>query len=88
MITDSWYTAGNDKMVKLMLNNSVVTYMYLLNYTIQGLNLPDWIGVPHDTEYLLASGAPFMDPRFYPTALKLDQAKWTDSDRNMSQLIM
>lgn len=44
MITDSWYTAGNDKMVKLMLNNSVPTYMYLLNYTLQGLNLPDWLG--------------------------------------------
>ena len=44
MITDSWYTAGNDKMVKLMLNNSVTTYMYLLNYTIQGLNLPQWLG--------------------------------------------
>jgi len=31
-------------MVKLMLKNNVLTYMYVLNYTIQGLNLPDWIG--------------------------------------------
>lgn len=44
MITDSWYTSPNDKMVKLMLKNNVVTYMYMLNYTIQGLNLPSWIG--------------------------------------------
>ncbi|OTF72032.1 neuroligin-4, Y-linked-like protein [Euroglyphus maynei] len=88
MITDSWYTGPNDKMVKLMLKNNVVTYMYMLNYTIQGLNLPSWIGVPHDTEYLLASGAPFMDPRFYPKALKLDLAQWTEQDRNISQLLM
>jgi hypothetical protein len=45
MITDSWFTAGNDKMVKLMLENDVRTYMYVLNYTIQGLNLPEWIGM-------------------------------------------
>lgn len=88
MLTDSWFTSPNDKMVKLMLKNNVKTYMYVLNYTIQGLNLPDWMGVPHDTEYLLASGAPFMDPRFYPTALMLDKATWTEADRNMSQLLM
>lgn len=80
--------------------------MYLLNFTLEGLNLPDWLGmfclpckfvklkslfqtgVPHDTEFLLAAGAPFMDPRFFPNALKLNLAQWTDSDRNMSQLIM
>lgn len=71
-----------------MVNNSVTTYMYMLNYTIQGLGLPTWLGVPHDTEYLLASGAPFMDPRFYPKAYKLEMAQWTESDRNMSQLMM
>ncbi|XP_054158093.1 neuroligin-2-like [Oppia nitens] len=88
MLTDSWFTAANDKMVKLMLQNNVRTYMYVLNYTIEGLNLPDWIGVPHDTEYLLATGAPFMDSRFHPSSLQLDQAVWTEADRNMSQLIM
>ena len=45
-------------------------------------------GVPHDTEYLLATGAPFMDPRFFPSALELEKAEWTEADRNMSQLIM
>lgn len=29
-----------------------------------------------------------MDPRFYPRANRLDLARWTESDRNMSQLIM
>ncbi|CAG2111725.1 unnamed protein product, partial [Medioppia subpectinata] len=88
MLTDAYFTAGNDKMVKLMLKNNVRTYMYALNYTIEGLNLPHWMGVPHDTEYLLASGAPFMDPRFFPAALNLNLADWTEADRNMSQLIM
>lgn len=44
MLSDSWFTAGNDKMVKLLLKKNVRTYMYALNYTMQGLNLPDWIG--------------------------------------------
>jgi hypothetical protein len=29
-----------------------------------------------------------MDPRFFPSALQLNQADWTEADRNMSQLIM
>lgn len=29
-----------------------------------------------------------MDPRFYPKALKLDLAQWTEQDRNISQLFM
>jgi len=45
-------------------------------------------GVPHDSEFLLASGAPFMEARFYPSAFKLDRARWTESDRNISQLFM
>ena len=44
MLTDAWFTSGNDKMVKLLLKNDVRTYMYVLNYTIEGLNLPEWIG--------------------------------------------
>ncbi|RWS27463.1 neuroligin-4: Y-linked-like protein [Leptotrombidium deliense] len=88
MYTDSWYTAGNDKMVRLMLKNRIKTYMYVLNYTLEGLQNPDWIGVSHDTEYLLASGAPFMDKLFYPSYLKLQDVVWTESDRNMSQFFM
>ncbi|RWS11327.1 neuroligin-4: Y-linked-like protein, partial [Dinothrombium tinctorium] len=88
MYTDSWYVAGNDKMVKLMLKNKVKTYMYVLNYTIEGLQNPDWIGVSHNTEYLLSSGAPFMDKSFYPPYLNLADKRWTESDRNMSQFFM
>jgi hypothetical protein len=40
-------------MVKLMLENNVRTYMYVLNYTIQGLNLPEWIGMYWATNKLL-----------------------------------
>ena len=44
MLSDSWYVAGTDKMVKLLLKNNVKTYMYVLNYTIEGLNWPEWRG--------------------------------------------
>lgn len=44
MLSDSWYVAGTDKMVKLLLKNNVRTYMYVLNYTIEGLNWPEWRG--------------------------------------------
>ena len=80
--------AGVDKALKSMLDINVKSYMYVLNYTLQGLNLPKWYGVPHNTEYLLASGAPFMDHRFYPSELKLEYAQWTESDRNMSLFFM
>lgn len=44
MYTDSWYVGGVDKMVKLMLKNQIKTYMYVLNYTIEGLTIPKWMG--------------------------------------------
>lgn len=80
--------AGVDKALKNLLDVNVKSYMYVLNYTLQGLNLPKWYGVPHNTEYLLASGAPFMDHRFYPSQLKLEYAQWTEADRNMSLFFM
>ncbi|XP_053208210.1 neuroligin-4, Y-linked-like isoform X2 [Panonychus citri] len=88
MYTDSWYVGGVDKMVKLMLKNQIKTYMYVLNYTIEGLTIPKWMGVPHDSEYFLISGAPFMDDRFYPKMYNLEQAKWKEEDRNMSVFFM
>ncbi|XP_022255482.1 cholinesterase-like [Limulus polyphemus] len=90
LLSDSYFVAPNDKMLKLMLKNDVKTYMYVLNYTIEGLAelRPEWFGVPHDTEYFLSTGAPFMDPKFYPKNLKLSQAKWTESDREMSQFLL
>lgn len=44
--------------------------------------------VPHDTEYYFITGAPFMDPKIYPTGLYLQDAKWTESDRNLSMFFM
>ncbi|XP_022241664.1 cholinesterase-like isoform X1 [Limulus polyphemus] len=90
LLSDSFFVAPNDKMLKLMLQKGVETYMYVLNYTFEGLEelRPEWIGVPHDTEYLLITGAPFMDYNFYPSSLKLSEAKWTQADRNMSRFFM
>ncbi|KAI1289762.1 Neuroligin-4, X-linked [Halotydeus destructor] len=88
MLSDSWYVAGVDKMVKLLLKNNVKTYMYVLNYTIEGLPWPEWRGVPHDAEYFLTSGAPFMDSKFFPGILNLKEARWSEADRNMSQFFM
>lgn len=50
LYSDSWYVAGVDKATKILVDSPVKTYMYVLNYTLQGLNLPKWYGVPHDTE--------------------------------------
>ena len=48
MYSDSWYVAGVDKMAKLMLKNGIKTYMYVLNYTIEGMKntptRPYWTG--------------------------------------------
>ena len=88
MYTDSWYLTGVDRMAKQLLNHGIRTYMYVLNYTISAFDPPEWRGVPHDTEFFLASGAPFMDPRWYPEKYNLDRAKWSDADRNMSQFFM
>lgn len=44
--------------------------------------------VPHDTEYFLITGAPFMDPKLYPSILNLEEARWTEADRNLSQFFM
>lgn len=89
LYTDSWVLAGHDKIVKSMLNKRVPTYAYVLNYTIEGLVLPQpWMGVPHDSEYFLLSGAPFMEPKYFPSIYNLKDARWTEMDRNMSQFFM
>lgn len=89
MLSDSWVVAGHDKMVKHMLKKDVPTYAYVLNYTIEGLIQPEpWMGVPHDTEYFLLSGAPFLDAKYFPSIFNLKDARWTEMDRNMSQFFM
>lgn len=44
--------------------------------------------IPHDTEYYLITGAPFMDSKLYPSMLNLEVARWTEADRNLSQFFM
>ena len=53
--------APNDKIVKILVKKNVPVYFYVLNTTIEALNLPFWRRVPHDIEHLLLTGAPFMD---------------------------
>lgn len=89
MLSDAWVVAGHDKIVKSMLIKRIPTYAYVLNYTIEGLVQPEpWMGVPHDTEYFLVSGAPFLDPKYFPSIYNLKDARWTEMDRNMSQFFM
>ena len=88
MYSDSYVVSGVDKMVKLLLKNNIKTFMYVLNYTLDGLPASDWNAVPHDSEYFLAAGAPFMDHRFFPSDHKLKDATWSEADRNMSQFFM
>lgn len=45
MLSDSWYVSGVDEMVKLLLKNDIKTYMYVLNYTIEGRRFNNWIGI-------------------------------------------
>lgn len=92
MLTDSLYVAPMDRMVKLLLNINVPVYQYVMNYSLTSeyflKNQREWDRVPHDIESILVSGAPFMDPKFYPSELNFEAVRWSDGDRNMSQLLM
>lgn len=88
LLTDSWYTWPLHSTVNTLMNYNVPTYVYLLNYSISSLALADWQAAAHDLEYLLVSGAPFLQASFYPSHLNLDHLTWSQSDRNMSQFIM
>lgn len=61
LLTDFHYVAPSDKIVKILVENNVPVYLYVLNTTIEAFDLPQWRRVPHDTEHLLLTGAPFMD---------------------------
>lgn len=89
LYSDAWVVAGHDKIVKQMIQKGIPTFAYALNYTIEGLVQPEpWTGVAHDTEYFLATGAPFMEAKYYPSYFNLKDARWTEMDRNMSQFFM
>ncbi|XP_076029302.1 cholinesterase-like isoform X2 [Oratosquilla oratoria] len=92
MLSDALYKSSVDEMVKLLVNTtnkrSVPTYYYVLNTTVEAMKLPKWREVPHNIEYYLISGAPFMDPEFYPSNIRVSRSLWSEGDRNMSEFMM
>ncbi|XP_076290368.1 carboxyl ester lipase-like protein Gli isoform X1 [Lasioglossum baleicum] len=88
LLSDFHYVAPFDKVAKLLVEQHVPTFLYVLNTTIEALKLPQWRRVPHDTELLWLTGAPFMDVEFFPQKWKLKRDMWTDNDRNMSHFFM
>nr|XP_003699366.1 PREDICTED: neuroligin-4, Y-linked isoform X1 [Megachile rotundata] len=88
LLTDFHYVAPFDKIAKLLVEKRVPTYLYVLNTTVEALKLPQWRRVPHNTELLWLTGAPFMDVEFFPEKWKLQRDMWTDNDRNMSHFFM
>ncbi|XP_043261449.1 cholinesterase [Colletes gigas] len=88
LLSDFHYVAPFDKIAKLLVEKRVPTYLYVLNTTIEALKLPQWRRVPHNTELLWLTGAPFMDIEFFPQKWKLKRDMWTDNDRNMSHFFM
>lgn len=62
LLSDFHYVAPFDKIAKLLVENEVPVYLYVLNTTIEAFNLPQWRRVPHDIEHYMLTGAPFMDP--------------------------
>lgn len=52
--------------MKTLVRNRVDTYMYVQNTTVEALRLPWWRQITHNLEHFFLSGAPFMDPVFYP----------------------
>lgn len=75
-------------MVKLLVQQKVPVYWYVMNTTVEAFKLPEWRKVPHDAEHFFLTGAPFMDTEFFPKRLRLDRNMWTDNDRNMSHFFM
>jgi len=61
MMSDLLYRAPSDKITKMLINEKVPVYMYVLNTTVEAFRLPEWRKVPHDTELYFLTGAPFMD---------------------------
>ncbi|XP_015598992.1 acetylcholinesterase isoform X2 [Cephus cinctus] len=88
LLSDFHYVAPFDKVAKLLVEQKVPVYLYVLNTTIEALNLPLWRRVPHDTEHFWLTGAPFMDTEFFPQKWRLKRDMWTENDRNMSYFFM
>ncbi|XP_014480314.1 PREDICTED: acetylcholinesterase isoform X2 [Dinoponera quadriceps] len=88
LLSDFHYVAPYDKIAKLLVEKLVPTYLYVLNTSVESFKAQHWARVPHDTEHLWLTGAPFMDVEFFPQRLKLSRDVWSDNDRNMSHFFM
>ncbi|XP_050314079.1 cholinesterase isoform X2 [Anthonomus grandis grandis] len=88
LLTDFLYTAPNDKMVKLLVEQNVPVYMYVLNTTVESFQLSEWRKVPHNIEHYLLCGAPFLDVEMLPPKERFVRNQWTNNDRNMSHFFM
>ncbi|CAH2253859.1 jg22183 [Pararge aegeria aegeria] len=87
-LSDFLYRAPTDKIVKLLLEQNVPVYMYVLNTTVEAFNWPQWRQYAHDTEHFFLTGAPFMDQEFFPRRHRIERQAWTPNDRNMSHFFM
>ncbi|XP_060515824.1 neuroligin-like protein glit-1 isoform X2 [Cylas formicarius] len=88
LLSDFLYTAPNDKMIKLLVEQNVPVYMYVLNTTIESFGYPEWRKVPHNLEHYLLCGAPFLDVEMLPPKERFVRDQWTRNDRNMSHFFM
>lgn len=88
LLSDFLYRAPSDKMVKMLLEQNVPAYLYVMNTTIETFQWPLWRQIPHDVEHLFLAGAPFMDVEFFPKKWRVDRQMWTNNDRNMSHFFM
>ncbi|XP_022901163.1 cholinesterase isoform X2 [Onthophagus taurus] len=88
LLSDFLYVAPNDKMIKLLVEQNVPVYMYVLNTTVESFNTDFWRKTPHNIEHYLLCGAPFMDVEFFPESLSFKRTQWTNNDRNMSHFFM
>ncbi|EFX72170.1 hypothetical protein DAPPUDRAFT_308571 [Daphnia pulex] len=87
-MSDALYKSPSDSMIKMMVDSGVPTYSYVLNTSINALNYPFWSRVPHNIEYFFLTGAPFMDPEFFPEDLRVERKQWNEDDRRMSEFFM
>ncbi|XP_050669670.1 cholinesterase isoform X4 [Leptidea sinapis] len=88
LLSDFLYRAPTDKMVKLLLEQKVPVYMYVMNTTVEAYRWPEWRQYGHDVEATFLTGAPFMDQEFFPTRQRIERQAWTNNDRNMSHFFM
>ncbi|XP_037958142.1 cholinesterase [Teleopsis dalmanni] len=88
MLSDLYYRAPVDQIVKVLLEQKVPVYYYVMNTTVEALKLPQWRKYPHDIEHYFLTGAPFMDIEFFPKKDHLQRNMWTDNDRNMSHFFL